>query len=49
MKREKHNHNTDIFHFALADPKADLQLPVSSFFVTRTKGKDGKVSSPTQR
>jgi len=42
QKREKYNHNTDIFHFALADPKADLELPVSSFFVTRTKGKDGK-------
>jgi len=42
IKREKYNHNTDLFTFALPNESADLDLPVSSFFLTKTKGADGK-------
>jgi len=42
LRREKYNHNTDIFTFALPNPAAQLDLPVSSFFLTKTKGADGK-------
>lgn len=35
MQRVRYNHNTDIFEFALSDPKAALNLPVSSCIVTK--------------
>jgi len=41
-KRLHYNHNTDLFMFELADPSATLDLPVSSFVLTKFKGADGK-------
>jgi len=43
-KREKYNHNTDLFQFKLWTPRARVsdELTVSSALVTRFKGADGK-------
>jgi len=42
VKRVKLNHNTDTFTFALKDPSAALDLPVSSCIMTKFVGADGK-------
>ena len=42
IRREKYNHNTDLFTFALPDRNSTLDLPVSSYIMTKCKGADGK-------
>jgi cytochrome-b5 reductase len=42
VRKEKYNHDSSVYHFALASPNDKLNLPVSSCIVAKIDGPEGK-------